>query len=92
MVITAGVPAVGGTAGAVEVTTIEMRIGAVTVKGVDPLIEPEVAVMVTIPGTVACATLGLELPVKVKVAAPPPESVAALQVTELVKFCVLLSV
>ena len=83
-------PATGGVAGAVDVTTIEVSTGAVTVKGVDPLIEPEVAVIVTTPGALACATLGLEVPVKV--AAPPPEDVAALHVTELVKFCVLLSV
>jgi hypothetical protein len=84
------VPATGGVAGAVEVTTIEVSTGAVTVKDVDPLIEPEVAVMVATPCAVACATLAPEVPVKV--AAPPPENVAALQVTELVKSCVLLSV
>jgi hypothetical protein len=87
MVITAGVPAPGGTAGAVEVTTIETSVGAVTIKGVDPLIEPEVAAIVTCPAAVAFATLALEFPVKV--AAPPPESVVALHVTELVRFCVV---
>jgi hypothetical protein len=89
MVTTAAVPVTGGVAGGVDATTIEVSTGAVTVRGVDPLIEPEVAVIVTCPGAVAFAMFGLELPVKV--AAPPPESVAALQTTVLVKFCVLLS-
>jgi hypothetical protein len=86
-VTAAGVPAAGGFAGAVEVTTIDTSAGAVTVKGVFPLIVPEVAVIVTCPAAVPLATLALEFPVKV--AAPPPESVTALHVTELLKFCVV---
>jgi hypothetical protein len=54
---------------------------------VNPLIAPEVAVIVTCPPAVAFATPGPVVPVKV--AAPPPESVVALQVTELVRICVL---
>ena len=49
-------PGCGGFTGGVVVTTIETSVGAVTVKIVDPLTVPEVAVIVTVPGAVAVAT------------------------------------
>ena len=63
------------------VMEIEVSTGAVTVNAAEPLIVPEVAVIVVAP----CALL---------VASPPPLTVAIdvaeeLQVTELVRFCVL---
>ena len=65
------------------VTAIDTSTGAVTVRFVDPLIDPEVARIVV-------------LPVATPVASPPLVIVATavfveLQVTELVRFCVLLS-
>ena len=66
------------------VTAIDINVGAVTVRLVEPLIEPEIAWIVA-------------LPVLTPVARPPPVIVATVefsevQVTELVRFCVLLSV
>ncbi len=70
------------------VTAIETRAAAATVRVVEPLTEPDVAVIVVVP----CATL---------VARPAPVPCATmvatatldeLQVTEAVKFCVLPSV
>ena len=65
------------------VTTIETSVGAVTVRVVEPLIEPDAAEIVVVP-------------VPTPVASPPLPIIAAavfveLQVTELVRFCVLLS-
>jgi hypothetical protein len=65
------------------VTAIETSIGVVTVRFVDPLIEPDAADIVV-------------LPVATPVARPALVIVATavfveLQVTELVRFCVLLS-
>ena len=65
------------------VTAIDTSTGAVTVRFVDPLMAPEAAEIVA-------------LPVATPVASPPLVIVATavfveLQVTELVRFCVLLS-
>jgi hypothetical protein len=66
------------------VTTIDWRVGAgaVTVSTVDPTTDPEVAVMVLVPTPTPVAK-----PPAVIVAAPV---VAEAQVTEAVRFCVVL--
>jgi hypothetical protein len=65
------------------VTAIDFNAAAVTVRLVDPLIEPEVAVMVA-------------LPTPAPVAKPPAVTLATpalleVHVTDAVRFCVLLS-
>jgi hypothetical protein len=64
-------------------TAIDCRVAAVTVRRVEPLIAPDVAVMVLVPAAAAVAN-----PPAVMVAvAVVPEA----QVTEAVRFCVVLS-
>ena len=63
------------------VTAIETRVGGFTVKEVDPLIVPEVAVIVEVPAATAVAN-----PAALMVATLVSEEV---QVTELVRFAVV---
>jgi hypothetical protein len=63
------------------VTAIETKVGAVTVRTVDPLIVPEVAVIVEAPAATAVAS-----PAELMVAAVVAEEV---QVTELVRLAVV---
>jgi hypothetical protein len=77
-VVPGAIAAVGG-----EIA-IETRVAAVTVSGVDPLTEPEVAEMLAVP----CAAL-VANPALLIVAV---EGVSDDQVAELVRFCVLPSV
>ncbi len=64
------------------VTAIETSVAGVTVRTVEPLIEPEVAWIVDVPVPTPVATLPAMVATLV---------VAEDQVTELVRFCVLLS-
>jgi len=63
------------------VTAIETRVGGFTVKEVDPVIAPEVAVIVELPAATAVAN-----PAALMVATLVSEEV---QVTELVRFTVV---
>ena len=63
------------------VTAIEVRVAAVTVRDVEPLIDPDVAVMVVVPAAILVAR-----PELLMVATPAAEE---LQVIELVMFWVL---
>jgi hypothetical protein len=65
------------------VTAIDCSVGAVTVSTVDPTTDPDVALIVLVP---VARPVAKPLPV---IAATP--DVADAQVTEAVKFCVLLS-
>jgi len=65
------------------VTAIETSVGAVTVRVVEPLIDPDVAEIVVVPVPAAVASPALEI-VAAAVFVEP-------QVTEPVRFCVLLS-
>src|ERR1700735_1146437 len=69
--------------GLAGVTAIDTSVAAVTVRVVEPLIAPETALIVLVPGATPVA-----IPPVVMVATPV---VAELQVTELVRFCVELS-
>src|ERR1700735_2504679 len=71
------------TEGFAGVTAIDTSVAAVTVRVVEPLIAPETALIVLVPGATPVA-----IPPVVMVATPV---VAELQVTELVRFCVELS-
>ncbi len=64
------------------VTAMETSVAGVTVRTVEPLIEPEVAWIVDVPVPTAVATL----PAMVATLVVPED-----HVTELVRFCVLLS-
>lgn len=66
------------TDGLAGVTAMDVRVGAVTVRSAEPLIEPEVAVMVEVPAASVVAS-----PAELMVAAPVAEEV---QVAELVRF------
>ncbi len=70
-----------GIDGLAGVTAMETRVGAVTVKTVDPLIVPDVAVIVEVPAATAVAN-----PAELIVATLVAEEV---QVTELVRFAVV---
>ena len=72
--------AIDGLAG---VTAIDSNVGAVTVSPVEPLIDPEVALIVVLPAATPVAR-----PALVIVATAV---FVELHVTELVRFCVLLS-
>jgi hypothetical protein len=72
--------AIGPLAG---VTAIDFNTAAVTVRPVDPPIAPEVAVMVALPAAAPVAR-----PPAVTLATP---ALLELQVTDAVRFCVLLS-
>jgi hypothetical protein len=63
------------------VTAMEARVGAVTVRRVDPLIAPEVAVIVVVPAATLVAN-----PAELMVATLVPVEV---QVTELVRLAVV---
>jgi hypothetical protein len=63
------------------VTAIETRAGALTVNVVDPLTEPELAVMLVVPMDLAVAT-----PAELMAATEEDEE---LQATLLVRFCVV---
>ena len=65
------------------VTAIDTSVAAVTVRPVDPLIEPEVAVMVALPEAAPVAR-----PPAVTLATP---ALLELHVADAVRFCVLLS-
>ena len=65
------------------VTAIETNTGAVTVRVVEPLIDPDVAEIVVVPVPAAVASPALEI--------VATAVLVELQVTELVRFCVLLS-
>jgi hypothetical protein len=67
--------------GADGVTAMETRVGAVTVRRVDPLIAPEVAVIVVVPAATLVAN-----PAELMVATLVPVEV---QVTELVRLAVV---
>jgi hypothetical protein len=70
-----------GTDGLAGVTAIETKVGAVTVRSVDPLIVPEVAVIVVVPTAMAVAK-----PIELMVATFVAEEV---QATELVRLAVV---
>ena len=63
------------------VTAMDVRVGAVTIKSAEPLIVPEVAVIVELPAATAVAN-----PAELMVAALVAEEV---QVAELVRFAVV---
>jgi hypothetical protein len=69
------------TDGLTGVTAMDTSVGAVTVNTVDPLIEPEEAVIVEVPAATEVAN-----PAELIVAAPVVEEV---QVTEEVRFAVV---
>ena len=69
------------TDGLAGVTAMETRVGAVTVKTVEPLIAPEVAVIVELPAAMEVAN-----PTELMVAVLVAEEV---QVAELVRFAVV---
>ncbi len=70
-----------GTDGLAGVTAMETRVGAVTVRTVDPLIVPEVAVIVVVPAATVVAN-----PAELMVAALVAEEV---QMAELVRLAVV---
>jgi hypothetical protein len=70
--------------GIAGVTAIETSVAAVTVRFVDPTIEPEVAVTLVVPTETLEATPWLFTPAMLEF--------AVLQLTEFVRFCVLPSV
>jgi len=71
------------TVGFIGVTAIDCRVAAVTVSTVEPATDPEVALIVLVP----IATAVSSPPAVIVAVAVVPEA----QVTEEVRFCVLLS-